>query len=147
METHKMDTVRHLLDIKGDFVWSITPDEKVIDALRLMEAKSIGALMVMEGDRLVGVISERDYARKIVLQGKHSWETPVREIMTAAVITIHPDQTLDECMQLMSAKSIRHLPVVENEKVIGVVSVMDVMRAIIHRQREMIKESEPHPYT
>jgi CBS domain-containing protein len=142
-----MDTVRHMLEVKGYNIWSIAPGATVMDALKLMEAKSIGALMVMEGERLVGVISERDYARKIVLQGKHSWETPVREIMTAEVFTIHPDETLDEAMRLMSAKSIRHLPVVENNQLIGVISVMDVMRAIIHRQRELIKDTEPRPYT
>ncbi|MDD5369679.1 MAG: CBS domain-containing protein [Anaerolineaceae bacterium] len=141
-----MNTVRNLLQVKGYDVWSIGPDATVFEALRRMESKGIGALLVMDGDRLAGILSERDYARKVILQGKNSNETRVCEIMTVRVFTIHPDQTLDECMDLMTSHSIRHLPVVEGERVIGVISIMDVVRAIIHRQRFEISQTEPRSY-
>lgn len=137
-----MQTVRHILQVKGYDIWSVTPGSSVFEALRLMENKRVGALLVMEGDKLVGIISERDYARKVILRGKNSRETPVSEIMTGHVFTIHPDQTLDECMELMTEKSIRHLPVLVEDRVIGVISILDVMRAIIHRQREETKRME-----
>jgi CBS domain-containing protein len=141
-----MDTVRHILQLKGKDVWSIRPDATILDALRLMDAKGVGALVVTQGNHLVGIISERDYARKVVLKGKSSKDTPVREIMTEKVITVHPDQTLDECMDLMVSKSIRHLPVIDEERVVGVISMRDVMSAIIHRQREALKQSEQRSY-
>lgn len=141
-----MNTARNLLQVKGYDVWSVQPDDSVYDALRRMESKGIGALLVMEGDKLVGILSERDYARKIILRGKNSKDTPVREIMTERVLTVHPDQTLDECMELMTSNSFRHLPVVENGRVIGVISIMDVVRAIIHRQRHELRQSEPRSY-
>jgi CBS domain-containing protein len=138
-----METVRHILELKGKQIWSIHPEATVLEALRLMDAKGVGALVVLEGSHLVGILSERDYARKVILKGKSSKDTPVSEIMTSKVITVHPDQTLDECMELMTSKSIRHLPVVENERVVGVISVRDVMSSIIHRQREALKQTEP----
>ena len=141
-----MNTVRNLLQVKGYDVWSIGPDATVFEALRRMESKGIGALLVMDGDRLAGIVSERDYARKVILRGKHSNDTRICEIMTERVFTIHPDQTLDECMDLMTANSIRHLPVVEEDRVIGVISIMDVVRAIIHRQRIEISRTEPRSY-
>lgn len=141
-----MYPVRNILQVKGHDVWSISPDATVFEALRLMDAKGIGALVVMEDDRLVGILSERDYARKIILKGKSSQATIVREIMTQNVITVHPDQTVDEVMELMSGKSIRHLPVVENDRVIGVISIMDVVRAVIHRQRIELRQTEPRAY-
>jgi CBS domain-containing protein len=108
-----------------------------------MADKDVGALLVMEGEKLVGILSERDYARKVVLMGKTSKDTPVHEIMSREVYTIHPDQTTEECMQLMNNHHIRHVPVVdENNKVMGVVSIGDVVRSIIHRQRETIKDLE-----
>ena len=125
-----MNTIRHILQLKGsDIVWSISPDGTVYAALRLMADKGVGALVVMEGDRMVGIVSERDYARKVILQGKASKETPIREIMTSRVYTIHPDQTVEEAMDLMVTKHIRHLPVVENDGVIGVISIMDTTAA------------------
>ena len=135
-----MNTVRHILLLKGSDVWSISPDGTVYNALRLMADKGVGALVVMEGERMVGIMSERDYARKVILQGKASKETPVREIMTQRVFTIHPDQTVEEAMDLMVTKHIRHLPVVETDAVIGVISIMDTTRSVIYVQREKIKE-------
>jgi CBS domain-containing protein len=131
--------VHHLLEIKGPDVWSITPDATVYDALRMMADKGVGALLVMQGDQLVGIISERDYARKIILQGKTSKETLVSEIMSTKLFTVHPDQTVDEAMELMTNKRVRHLPVVANDVVCGVISIGDVVKNIIYRQREMIK--------
>lgn len=136
-----MTTVRQLLQIKGQDVWSTVPDCTVFDALRTMSDKDVGALLVMENDRLVGIVSERDYARKVVLQGKGSKDTPVSEIMSTRLFTIHPDQTIEECMDLMTNKRVRHLPVVdENKQVLGVISIGDVVRDIIYRQREEIKK-------
>jgi CBS domain-containing protein len=141
-----MDTVRHILQLKGKDVWSIRPDATVLDSLRMMDSKGVGALVVTQDNHLVGIISERDYARKVILKGKSSKDTLVSEIMTAHVITVHPDQTLDECMEVMTTKSIRHLPVVDGERVVGVISMRDVMAAIIHRQREALRQTEPRTY-
>ena len=137
-----MSTLRHILQVKGNDVWSISPNASVLEALRLMADKDIGALLVMETDHLVGMISERDYARKVILQGRSSKETRVGEIMTSKVITIHPDQTVQECMGLMSDHRIRHVPVVENEHVLGVVSIGDVLKDIMYMQKRRIKEME-----
>ena len=137
-----MNTVRHILQIKGFDVWSITPGQTVLEALRLMADKGVGALVVLEGDALVGILSERDYARKVILHGKSSRDTPVREIMSAPVFTIHPDQTLEEAQQLMVEKHVRHLPVMENNQLIGVISSGDVLRHIIYRQRKALREME-----
>ena len=134
-----LTTARHLLEVKGPDVWSITPDITVYEALRMMADKDVGALLVMEGDRLAGIISERDYARKIILQGKTSKDTLVREIMSTRLYTIHPDQTVEEAMELMTHHHVRHLPVVADEHVYGVISIGDVVNNIIHRQRETIK--------
>ena len=131
--------VHHLLEIKGPDVWSIAPDATVYDALRMMADKGVGALLVMVGDQLVGIISERDYARKIILQGKTSKETLVSEIMSTKLFTVHPDQTVDEAMELMTVKHVRHLPVVAGTEVYGVISIGDVVKNIIYRQREVIK--------
>lgn len=132
-------TINHILEVKGGDVWSISPDATVYDALRMMADKGVGALLVMEGERLVGILSERDYARKIILQGKTSKETLVREIMSSTVITIHPEQTVDEAMEIMTNRHIRHLPVVAENVVYGVISIGDVVKNIIYRQREVIK--------
>jgi CBS domain-containing protein len=138
-----MSTLRHILQLKGNDVWSISPSATVFEALRLMADKDVGALLVMEADHLVGMISERDYARKVILQGKASRETLVGEIMTSKVITIHPDQTVQECMGLMNDHRIRHVPVVdEGEHVLGVVSIGDVLKDIIYVQKRRIKEME-----
>lgn len=137
-------TVRHILEIKGHDLWSIGPNASVYDALRMMSDKDVGALIVMENDRMVGILSERDYARKVVLLGKSSKETKVSEIMSTRIVTIHPDQTVEEAMEVMNSKHIRHLPVVEDAqgKLLGMISLRDVVRTIIHKQREAIKDLE-----
>ena len=138
-------TVRHLLEIKGYNIWSISPNASVYEALRMMSMKDVGALIVMEGDKMVGILSERDYARKVVLVGKASRETLVSEIMSSKVYSIHPDQTVEEAMDLMNRKRIRHVPVVEDgddTHVLGMISIGDVVRAIIYKQREEIKSLE-----
>lgn len=137
-----MNTVRHILQVKGFGVWAISPDQKVYEALRIMADKGVGALLVLENEALIGIITERDYARKVILRGKASKETSVREIMSAPVIIIHPDQTVEEAQQLMVEKRVRHLPVVEEGNVIGVVSIGDVLRDIIYRQRQELKAME-----
>lgn len=130
-----MRTVRQLLETKAPEIYAIAPDAPVIDAIRLMAEKRIGAVLVMEGARLVGIMSERDYARKIVLQGRSSNDTPVRTIMTADVITVRPDDTADHCMQLVTDQRIRHLPVVRGGEVVGVVSIGDLVKAVIEDQQ------------
>ena len=139
-----MKTVKQILDTKGDQVWSITPDQSVFDALKLMGEKEIGALAVMEGDKLVGIISERDYARKVILKGRTSRDTLIKEIMTAQVIAIHLAQTVEECMELMTEKRIRHLPVVEQDRLIGMVSIGDLVKSIIDEQQFMIEQLETY---
>jgi len=137
-----MNTIRHILQVKGFDTWFVRPETTVFEALTQMSDREIGALLVMEGERLAGIFSERDYARKVILKGKASKDTPVSEIMTAKVFTIHPDQTVQEAMQLMTEKHIRHLPVVEAEKVIGMVSIGDVVRDIIFQQKKLISQME-----
>jgi CBS domain-containing protein len=137
-----METIRHILQLKGGNVFSTSPDTTVYDALLIMADKDIGALIVLENEKMVGILSERDYARKVILQGKASKSTRVSEIMTRDVLTIHPDQTVDEAMEIMGRRHIRHLPVVENARVIGVISIMDTNRNIIYRQRQTIREME-----
>jgi CBS domain-containing protein len=137
-----MVTVRQLLERKGSNVYSIAPDASVFDALELMAEKSVGALLVLEGSRLVGVISERDYARKVILHGKASKDTPVRDIMSAKVYWVNPDYRIEECMAVMTDKTIRHLPVFEDEKLIGVISIGDVVKAIISEQEFIIDQLE-----
>jgi CBS domain-containing protein len=138
-----MNTVRHILQIKASkYVWSIAPEQTVYDALRLMSDKDVGALLVMEGDKTVGIISERDYARKVILFNKSSRETLVNEIMTSKLVTVHPDQTANECMELMINKRIRHLPVMENDQLVGMISIGDVLKDIMYEQRKIIQELE-----
>jgi CBS domain-containing protein len=130
-----MRTVRQLLEAKAPEIFAIDPDAAVIDAIRLMAEKRIGAVLVMRGTTLVGILSERDYARKIVLQGRSSSDTPVRDIMTSDVVTIGLHHNADHCMQLVTDKRIRHLPVVELGEVIGVVSIGDLVKAVIEDQQ------------
>ena len=130
-----MRTVRQLLEAKAPEIFAIAPDAPVIEAIRLMAEKRIGAVLVMEGPRLVGIMSERDYARKIVLQGRSSSDTPVRTIMTADVVTVRPDDTADRCMQIVTNERIRHLPVLRNGEVVGVVSIGDLVKAVIEDQQ------------
>jgi CBS domain-containing protein len=133
-----MNTVRQLLQLKGDFTWTICPDDTVLEALRLMSEKDVGALPVMENEKMVGVISERDYARKIILRGKASKETLVKEIMIKDFPCIHPDQTVEECMELMTRCRVRHLVVMEGGALIGIVSSGDIVRDIIYTQRKKL---------
>lgn len=140
-----LTTVRHILEIKGQDLWSIGPNASVYDALRMMSDKDIGALIVMENDKMVGVLSERDYARKVVLVGKASRDTKVSEIMSTNIHTIHPDATVEEAMELMNGKHIRHLPVIaddQDNEILGMISLRDVVRTIIYKQREAIKSME-----
>ncbi len=137
-----MITVKDILSEKGSGVWTISPDAKVYDALKLMAEKGIGALIVFEKDDVVGIMSERDYARKIVLLGRHSQDTKVRDIMTSPVYGVHMDTTADECMALMTDKHIRHLPVCKDEKLAGVISIGDVVKAIIGHQKVTIENLE-----
>ncbi|SDY72403.1 CBS domain-containing protein [Lysobacter sp. yr284] len=130
-----MRTVRQLLETKAPEVFAIGPDAPVIEAIRLMAEKRIGAVLVMDGARLAGILSERDYARKIVLQGRSSADTPVRDIMTAQVISVSLGDTAERCMQLVTDKRIRHLPVLEDGQVVGVVSIGDLVKAVIEDQR------------
>jgi CBS domain-containing protein len=136
-------TIRQLLEVKGHDVWTVSPDTSVYDFLRMMSDKDVGALVVMEGEKMVGIVSERDYARKVVLLGKTSHTTKVGEIMSSRIISVHPDQTVEEAMEILSNKHIRHLPVVDDEdKLTGMITHRDVMRAIIHKQRMAIRDME-----
>jgi CBS domain-containing protein len=137
-----MQTVRDILDRKGRHVWAVGPDEPVYRALEMMAEKRVGALMVLDRDKLVGVVSERDYARKVVLAGKSSKDTPVRAIMTAKVYYVTPSHRLDECMALMTEKSVRHFPVLDGKRLDGVVSIGDVVKATISHQEFLIEQLE-----
>lgn len=125
-------------------VYSVAPNQMVIEALELMAARNIGAVMVMEGEHLVGIFSERDYARKGILQDRKAKTTPVSEVMTANVFTVHPQASIEECMQLMSKKKFRHLPVLEGSKVVGLISISDVVSAIIREQEFRIQSLEQY---
>lgn len=139
-----MKSVRQLLQAKGREVHSITPEARVFDALKLMAEKDVGALVVLEGGRLAGIISERDYARKVILQGKSSHDLTVRDIMTGKVITVSPDQTVEECMALMTGKRIRHLPVTEGGRLAGLLSIGDLVKEVIAEQEQTIRQLESY---
>ena len=130
-----MRTVRQLLEAKAPEIFAIGPDAPVVDAIRLMAEKRVGAVLVMQAGRLAGILSERDYARKIVLQGRSSKDTPVRDIMTAQVISVGLGDSTDHCMQLVTDKRIRHLPVLDGDNVLGVVSIGDLVKAVIEDQQ------------
>jgi len=136
-----MVTVRQILDRKPEVYW-VEPGTTVLEALSLMAEKNVGALIVLELDQLVGIFSERDYARKIVLEGKSSRDTPVREVMTTQVICVAPQRSAGECMALMTEKRVRHLPVLENGSLVGVISIGDVVRAVVEEQRFQIEQLE-----
>jgi CBS domain-containing protein len=137
-----MKTVRQLLDDKGRDVWSVTVDTPVIETIKILAEKEIGALAVKDGEKLVGIVSERDYARKVILKGRSSQKILTREIMTAKVIYARLDMTVEECMALMSGRSIRHLPVLDDGELIGMVSIRDLLRAIIADQQFTIEQLE-----
>ena len=133
------DTIGEILGHKGSQVWSISPNATVFDAIQMMSDKNIGALLVIEGDRLVGIITERDYTRKVALKGKVSKQTAVNEILTGVVVKVTPESTVEECMRLMTDNRVRHLPVVEGEKILGVVSIGDLVNWTIERKEEEIQ--------
>jgi CBS domain-containing protein len=139
-----MSYVKTLLQTKAPGVLSVSPQAKVIDALKLMAEKNVGALVVLEGERLAGIFSERDYARKVALLGKTSLDTPVSDIMTTPVLTITVNQTHEDCMALMSAKRVRHLPVMEGQKVIGLLSIGDIVKDALHEQENTIRHLEDY---
>ena len=135
-----MTTIKHILEGKGSQIWSVTPDSNVFDALKLMADKNVGALLVLENELIVGIISERDYARKVVLVGKSSKECLVSDIMTSKVLYLRSDQTAQECMALMTDKRIRHMPVFEDEQLVGIISIGDLVKAIISEQEFTIQQ-------
>jgi CBS domain-containing protein len=135
-----MIVLSQLLDFKGHEVHSVKPDAVVIDAIRVMAEKHVGALLVVDNGRLVGIISERDYARKVVLKGRSSDSTPVRDIMTTPVLTIGPEDTVDDAMRLMTERRIRHLPVLRAGNLVGIVSIGDLVRSVIEEQRHTIED-------
>lgn len=137
-----MKYVNQLLNDKGHGVWSVAPDTPVFEALELMAEKNCGAVLVLEGEKLVGILSERDYARKVVLMGKSSKKIPVKEIMSSHVVCVRPNQTVDECMALMTDKRIRHLPVIDKKKLVGLISIGDIVRAVISEQEFIIHQLE-----
>ena len=130
-----MRTVRQLLGSKTPEIFAVSPDASVPDAIKLMAEKGVGAVLAMQGARLCGIVSERDYARKVVLQGRSSSNTPVRDIMTAKVVTVRPDDSVDHCMQVVTEHRIRHLPVVEGDAIVGVISIGDLVKAVIEDQK------------
>ncbi|MEO7917178.1 MAG: CBS domain-containing protein [Dokdonella sp.] len=139
-----MNQVKHLLSEKGDRVYSITPEDSVLDALRMMAEHQIGALLVISGNALVGTISERDYARKVVLMGRASSATKVVDIMADALTTVTPDDTVDRCMGLCTDRRVRHLPVIDAGKVVGVLSIGDLVKSVISQQAEQLRQMEQY---
>ena len=139
-----MTNIRQLLQNKGSDIWSASSDTSIFDGLTLMAEKNIGALLVVDSEELVGIFSERDYARKVVLQGKSSRNTSIGEIMTQMVASVGPDQTIQECMELMTEKHIRHLPVFENEALVGMISIGDIVKAVISEQEFIIEQLESY---
>ena len=137
-----MKTVEQLLEVKGHHVFSVSPDASVYDTIALLADKGVGALMVIDGEKPVGVVSERDYARKVILKGRSSKDTPVSEIMTTRIVYAKPKQTVQECMALMTEKHIRHLPVMADGKLLGVLSIGDLVKEIIAEQQFLIDQLE-----
>jgi CBS domain-containing protein len=139
-----MTYVSQLLDRKGRAMYSVEPEDPVLEAIQLMADHHVGALLVMRGEALVGIVSERDYARKVILMGRSSAETPVWQIMSSPVLTVSPRHSVQDCMQLMTEHRVRHLPVVESDRVVGVVSIGDLVKAVIQDQRETIEQLESY---
>lgn len=139
-----MITVGTLLESKGHDIWSVSPEDSVYDAIKMMDEKRVGALVVMKGEKLVGIISERDYARQVILKNRTSKETNVKEIMTSRVFYTYPNQTIDECLVIINERRVRHLPVLDNDKMVGMISVGDVVKEIIKEQKYTIEQLENH---
>jgi len=139
-----MTNVRQLLERKGAAIFSVEPETPVLEAIRAMAAHHVGALLVMQGETLRGIVSERDYARKVILLGRSSADTPVRDIMSSPVITVSPDTTVQTCMQLMTDRRVRHLPVVDAARVVGMVSIGDLVKAVIAEQQQHIEQLEQY---
>jgi CBS domain-containing protein len=139
-----MTTVRELLDRKGPAVHSVEPEDPVLEAIQLMADHHVGALLVMRAGELVGIVSERDYARKVILLGRSSHETPVWQIMSSPVVTVTPEQTLTDCMRLMTERRLRHLPVVQKGTVVGVISIGDLIKAVMEEQQQTIEQLESY---
>ena len=137
-------TIGAVLNQKSREIYSVSPDETVFEAVQLMDAKNVGALLVMEGERLVGIISERDYTRKVALKGKSSKQTAVREIISGQVIHVEPEHTIEDCMRLMTEHRIRHLPVLEGSRIIGIVSIGDLVNWIISAQHSTIQQLQTY---
>jgi CBS domain-containing protein len=139
-----MTTVRAVLEVKGPTVHSVPPESSVLDAIRMMADRHVGALLVMKGAALEGIVSERDYARKVILLGRSSAETRVRDIMTSPVLTVSPDDSVEKCMQIVTDRRVRHLPVLEGGRVIGVISIGDLVKAVIAEQQQQIQQLESY---
>lgn len=139
-----MKLVKHLLDTKGRYIISITPDASVFDAIKLMADRSVGSLLVMQDDKLLGIVTERDYARKVIIKGRSSKSTLVSDIMTTDLVTTSADQTVNQCMSLMTDRRIRHLPVIEDDKAVGLISIGDIVQAVIADQQEEIAHLEQY---
>ena len=139
-----MASVRQILQSKGHDIWSIGPELSVYDAIEMMAREEVGALVVLDGETLVGVLSERDYARKVVLQGRSSRDTKIKEIMTTRVVFARPDQSVQDCMAMMTDKRIRHLPVMDGDELLGVISIGDLVKSIIEEQQHVIEQLEQY---
>ncbi len=139
-----MASVKQVLQTKGHEIWSVGPEVSVYDAIAEMAQKGVGALVVLEGETLVGVVSERDYARKVVLQGRSSRDTTIRDIMTTRVAYARPDQSVEDCMAVMTDKRIRHLPVLDGDKLVGMISIGDLVKSIIEEQQHVIEQLEQY---
>ncbi|UCE19324.1 MAG: CBS domain-containing protein [Gemmatimonadota bacterium] len=139
-----MSTVKQVLESKSSEIWSVTPETRVYEALQMMADKDIGGLLVIKEGKLVGIFSERDYARKVILEGKSSKDIPVSEIMTQTVLYVIPETTIEECMVLMTAKHVRHLPILENDQLIGILTIGDVVKKIISQQQFTIHQLEKY---
>jgi CBS domain-containing protein len=139
-----MTLVKQLIERKGRTLYAVEPEDPVLEAIRLMAEHHVGALLVMKGANLQGIISERDYARKVILHGRSSAETPVWQIMSSPVITVSPDQTVQDCMKLMTDRRIRHLPVAERGEVVGMISIGDLVKAVMEEQQQTIEQLESY---